>query len=430
MNRSNIYNIIHLSFSFVLIFISYGVTQLFQTSSNYSKDGAFAVGIIYIVFCLANLALPSYVIELLGIRLTLILSSLTYVLFIAANIKYNQWTLYISAFLLGIGAALLWTAQGVYVTIATNKHEQVNDLVPSSTRGLMNGIFLGFFSLNQTFGSLLVSVLFYWKLQEWIIFTVMTAIAGLGSMSLVCLRPIKIPQQTDQRSILSRLSILWDIPFLLLTPSMCYLGLAQGFIFAAILPLIFDKSQKFLIFALYGLISAICSILFGRLSDSRIRRLDIFIFGGFAHVIIFALLLIKWKPPLDQTRIDIFILLVIGSSMGESIFTSQLCSTIALFYGQTRPADAFASLKVFQSACTALMYVAQVYLSFSMRLFCLILSVSLAIITLIYEHYGVKSLDTGKMNMEMQRPSRIQTDIEFEGIAPLKTPTTTDSVSL
>ncbi|CAF4294358.1 unnamed protein product, partial [Adineta steineri] len=195
MNRSYLYNIIHLSISFVLIFLPYLVAQTFQTSSDYAKDGAFAVGIIYIVFCLANLALSQYVTQLLGLRITFIVSSLTYLLFIAANIKYIKWVLYISAFLMGLGAALIWTAQGAYVAIATNKYEQVNNLEPSSRQGFTNGMFFGIFSCNRVLGNLLASFLFHRKYDEWIIFTVMSAIAGLGSFSLIFLRPIKIPKQ-------------------------------------------------------------------------------------------------------------------------------------------------------------------------------------------------------------------------------------------
>lgn len=194
MDRSNFYNIIHLSVAFVLIFTSYSVAQTFQTSSSYAKDGAFALGILYLVFCLANLALSSYVIRLLGLRSTLIISSMTYAFFIAVNIKYHKWALYITAFLLGLGAALLWTAQGVYVTIATNKHEQVNNLVSSSTRGLMNGMFFGLFQLHQVIGNLLVSFLFRLNFEQWIIFTIMTIIAGLGTLSLALLRSVKVPE--------------------------------------------------------------------------------------------------------------------------------------------------------------------------------------------------------------------------------------------
>ncbi|CAF1497848.1 unnamed protein product [Rotaria sordida] len=182
--------------------MSYNVTQIFQTSSDHAKDGAFALGIIYLVFCLTNLVLSSYITRSLGVRLTLIFSSVAYVPFIASNIKYNRWTLYISGFLVGVGAALLWTAHGVYVTISTNKHEQVNNLVSSSTRGLMNGTFFGIFQLNQIIGNLLVSFLFHIKLDQWIIFTILTSICGLGTFSLIFLRPVEIPKDGSKALII------------------------------------------------------------------------------------------------------------------------------------------------------------------------------------------------------------------------------------
>ncbi|CAF4209471.1 unnamed protein product [Adineta steineri] len=419
MNRSYLYNIIHLSISFVLIFLSYFVAQTFQTSSDYAKDGAFAIGIIYIVFCLSNLALSQNITQLLGLRMTFILSSLTYLLFIAANIKYIKWVLYISAFLVGLGAALLWTAQGAYVAIATNKYEQVNNLEPSSRLGFTNGMFFSIYSCSLIFGNLLASFLFHRKYDEWIIFTVMSAIAGLGSFSLIFLRPVTIPKQTKQTSILSSLSILFDIPFLLLIPVMCYLGLSEGFIYGSIPPLIFDKSQKFLIFTIYGTVNAFSSIIFGKLSDKLVRRLIIYAIGGLSYMIIFVLLLTIWKPPLDQNRFEIFVMLVTGLAIGESIFLSQVCSTLAVFYGQTRPTDAFACLRIFQAGCTAIGFFTQPYVSFRIQIFCLIILLTLSLITLIYEHYCVISLDTGKTMISTSEANK--TKIEIESAIPLTT---------
>ncbi|CAF4808545.1 unnamed protein product [Rotaria sp. Silwood1] len=414
MDRSNLYNIIHLSLSFFLIFMSYNVTQTFQTSSDYAKDGAFAIGIIYLVFCLGNLALSSYITQLLGVRLTLILSSLTYVLFIACNIKYNKWTLYICAFLLGFGAALLWTAQGVYVTISTNKHEQINNLIPSSTRGFMNGIFFGLFQLHQIIGNLLVSFLFHLNFDQWIIFTIMTSIAGLGMLSLIFLRNIKIPKIKKERSILSSLSILLDIRFVLLIPAMCYNGLSQGFIFATIPPLIVDKSRKYLMFALFGTISSFSFIFVGKLSDLIGRRLFIFIIGALAHMIIFGLLLTIWKASLDESHTEIFVILLTGLSIGDAIFGTLLYSIVASIYGETRPADAFACLKLFQSGSTAIAFVEQVYIPFSMQVLCLIIVLSLTVIILIYEHYCVISFDVGKTNMSIEKKRKKETEADME----------------
>jgi MFS family permease len=178
--------------------MSFIVAQIFQTSSGHAKHGAFALGVVYIVFCLANLALSSYVTQLLGVRLSLIFASMTYVVFVASNIKYNIWILYISAFLLGLGAALFWTAQGVYVVTSAIKHERVNNLIQSSTQGLMNGIFLGLFQLNQTIGNLIAAYLFYLKMDQWIIFTIMTGIGCFGVIGFIFLRPVKTPKTTGK----------------------------------------------------------------------------------------------------------------------------------------------------------------------------------------------------------------------------------------
>ncbi|CAF3791660.1 unnamed protein product [Rotaria sordida] len=415
MDRSNFYNIIHLSLSFFLILTPFGVTQIFQTSSDHAKDGAFALAITSLVFCLTNLVLSSYITRSLGVRLTLILSSVAYVPFIASNIKYNRWTLYISGFLVGVGAALLWTAQGVYVTISTNKHEQVNNLVPSSTRGLMNGTFFGIFQLHQIIGNLLVSFLFHIKLDEWIIFTILTSICGLGTFSLIFLRPVEIPKDGKKQSILSSVSILFDIRFLFLIPTMCYSGLSQGFIAAAVPPLIVDKSWKYLIFGLFGTVSAVSYVFFGNLSDLIGRRLVIFAIGALAHMTIFVLLLIVWEPPLDQNNTEIFLILVIGLSIGDAIFGTLLYSIIGTFYEESRLADAFACLKVFQSGSTAIAFVEDVYVPFSIQVLCLIILLSLAFITLIYEHYGIISLDTGKTRMSIQKENKKETEADIEG---------------
>ncbi|CAF4261988.1 unnamed protein product, partial [Adineta steineri] len=222
-----------------------------------------------------------------------------------------------------------------------------------------------------------------------------------------------------QTSILSSLSILFDIQFFLLIPVMCYNGLSEGFIYGSIPPLIFDKSQKFLIFALYGIVTAFSSIIFGKLSDKLVRRLIIYAIGGLAHMIIFVLLLTIWKPPLDQNQFEIFAILVTGLAIGDSIFVSQIYSTLAVFYGQTRPTDVFACFKIFQAGCTAIGFFTQPYVSFRIQIFCLIILLTLSLITLIYEHYCIISLDTGKTMISMSEENK--TKIEIESAIPLTT---------
>ena len=411
-DRSNVLAIIHLAISFVFIFMSFFVAQTFQTSSDHPQDGAIAVGIVYFVFCLSNFFLSSFLTKVFGVKLTLILSSLTYGFFIGSNIYFNRWILFISSFLVGLGAALLWTAQGVYVTVSTTNHEQINHLPSSSTRGFLNGIFFGIFALSLAIGNLIAAYLFRLQLAQWMIFTIMTAIAAIGTILMIFLRPVQIPVEENEktRSPLDSLTIFIDKPFLFLIPACCYSGLAQGFIFGSVPPLIIDKSLKFLIFAFLGMVNTISSFLFGKLSDHLHRRLIIFAIAVVAQVIIFVFFLTSWKPPLDQTRFDIFIIMSIGLSMGDAIFMTQLYPILAIFYGKTRPADAFAAFKAFQAGATAVGFLQQIFFSFRIQVISLI---ALALITfgfLVYGNYRIKSLDTEietneeKVEAELQIP--------------------------
>jgi hypothetical protein len=65
----------------------------------------------------------------------LVLGTMTYVVFVAANIVYNEWMLYGSSALMGMGAAVLWTSHGAYITAVISAHEYANGLPPSSKRG-------------------------------------------------------------------------------------------------------------------------------------------------------------------------------------------------------------------------------------------------------------------------------------------------------
>jgi MFS family permease len=215
--------------------------------------------------------------------------------------------------------------------------------------------------------------------------------------------------------------MLLEIPFLLLLPTICYSGLSQGFIYGAIPPLVINKSWKFFLFAIFGFVSTLSSIIFGKLSDYLGRRLLIFGVGALTHIIILGLLLILWMPPFDQNRFDIFVIIIICLSMGDAIYTIEFYAAISIFYGQTRPTDAFACMKAFQAGCTAIAFIEQVYLPFYVQILCLIIVLSLSFIALIYEHYRIISLDTGKTIMSIQKQNQTKVETENEVEIPLAT---------
>ena len=211
------------------------------------------------------------------------------------------------------------------------------------------------------------------------------------------------------------------MPFVLLLPTVCYNGLAQGFIYGSIPPLIINKSWRYFLFAIFGLVSILSSIVFGKLSDYLGRRLLVFAIGALAHMIILGFLFTLWAPPFDQDRFGMFIVIITCLSMGDAIYTIQIYATMSIFYGQTRPTDAFACMKAFQSACIAIAFIEQVYVPFSVQILILIIVLSFSFIALIYEHYGIISLDTGKTMISMQK----QDEKKVENIKEVEIPLTT-----
>ena len=190
--------------------------------------------------------------------------------------------------------------------------------------------------------------------------------------------------------------MLLEIPFLALVPTICYIGLVQGFIFGAIPPLIGDKSQKFLLFAFYGLVTVCAAIVSGRLSDYFGRRLFIFAIAAISHATIFGLLLLLWKPPFEPNRWEVFIVMITCFSMGDAIFVTQLYAVISILYGGKRPTDAFACLKFFQAGSSAISFVTQVYFSFSIQILYLIPILLFSLTTLTYTNYAIVPLDADK----------------------------------
>jgi len=97
-----------------------GIQQLiFKSKADFTGDGYWSLAIIYMVFTLANWIAPS-VLALLGPRITMIVGALTYAAFIAQLLILNAVLLYVMSAVLGVGAAIIWTAQGNFLSLNTD----------------------------------------------------------------------------------------------------------------------------------------------------------------------------------------------------------------------------------------------------------------------------------------------------------------------
>ena len=108
--------------------------------------------------------------------------------------------LYASSAVIGLGAAILWTAQGGFIAACAGQHEEENGLAAHSTMGQFNGLFFSLFQLNQFVGNLLAALLYTYRASQSAVFGMMTVICGCGVATLLLL-PRTHRSSSQQRAV-------------------------------------------------------------------------------------------------------------------------------------------------------------------------------------------------------------------------------------
>lgn len=107
-------------------------------------------------------------------------SSLTYILYVGANIKVIPIVLYISGILLGFGAACIWTAQSTFVQHCANYYENSNNFAINSNLGYFNGIFFLVYSMNRCVGNMSAAIVFDSNESNTFMYVVLTILGFIG----------------------------------------------------------------------------------------------------------------------------------------------------------------------------------------------------------------------------------------------------------
>lgn len=112
------YNVIVHGLAFTGLFTAFQTSSLFQTivlnDVGLGSDlGYNSLAIIYAVLAVSNFFSP-YIVDFTGPRIGMGVAGCTYCLFIATFLKPAAWSVLSASALLGLGAAVLWTAQVNY----------------------------------------------------------------------------------------------------------------------------------------------------------------------------------------------------------------------------------------------------------------------------------------------------------------------------
>ncbi|CAG0883570.1 unnamed protein product [Cyprideis torosa] len=147
-------NVVILGVAFMLIFTAFqtmGIIEqtiihsIRQDNPRFTGDGYTSLAILYVVFALSNWLAPAVVYSIGG-KYSMMIGAVTYAFFIGSFIKPMEWTLYLSSGLLGLGAAMLWCGQGMFLTKNSDQ----------DTMGRNSGIFWALLQCSLLFGNLYV----------------------------------------------------------------------------------------------------------------------------------------------------------------------------------------------------------------------------------------------------------------------------------
>nr|XP_054596117.1 UNC93-like protein MFSD11 isoform X1 [Nothobranchius furzeri] len=421
MADKSTYNVVILGVGFLLIFTAFttcgNVEQTVLKGLNnatFSGSGYHSLGIIYGVFSFSNLLAPT-VVTVIGAKLTMFLSGLLYSGYIAVFIIPSTWSFYLTSALIGIGAALLWTAQGHFLVENSE----------ASTINRNTGMFWALLQCSMLFGNLYVYLDWNGKAEisdssRRNIFLFLLVASILGTLSFLVLRTShreeEMISEEEGQSLLSTrsmyknraeaalqdtksdfktiLQLLKSKMIMLLSPCMAYSGLELSFYSGVYGTCIgataqFGEAAKGLI-GISGIVVGIGEIvgggLFGLLCrNSRFRRTSVVFLGMVVHFIASYLIFLNipddapivfesasQKSPYLTPSASIALLCSFLLGLGDSCFNTQLYSILGHVYAE-QSTPAFAIFKFIQSVSAAVAFFYSGYLLLMWQLLLLVI---------------------------------------------------------
>ncbi|XP_072225550.1 UNC93-like protein MFSD11 [Leuresthes tenuis] len=416
-------NIVVLGFGFMFMFTAFQTCgNIEQTviksfnSTEFHGSGYTSMAIIYGVFSASNLLAPS-VVTVIGPQLSMFFSGLIYSGYIAMFIYPYTWSFYTASVLVGIAAAVLWTAQGNVLAINST----------DSTIGRNSGIFWSLLQFSLFFGNLYIYCAWHGHVHitdkdRQTVFISLTVISLAGCFLFFLIRkpdaevsprpdgtePLLQTESMDGSTASSPGSGLCSQALdafvkackmfvtkemLLLSISIGYTGLELTFysgVYGTCIGAMtrFGTDAKSLI-GISGIFIGIGEILgggvFGMLNkSSRFGRNPVVLLGLITHYVAFFLIFLNIASdaplaPEAGTDLEAFITPSVGVAMlcsfllglGDSCFNTQLLSIIGFMF-HDNSAPAFAIFKFIQSIMAAIAFFYSNYLLLHWQLLILV----------------------------------------------------------
>ncbi|XP_036068994.1 UNC93-like protein MFSD11 isoform X1 [Oryzias melastigma] len=416
-----LWNIIILGFGFMFMFTAFQTCgNIEQTviksfnSTEFHGSGYTSMAIIYGVFSASNLIAPS-VVAVIGPQLSMFFSGLLYSCYIAVFIYLYTWSFYTASVLVGVAAAVLWTAQGNVLAINSS----------DTTIGRNSGIFWSLLQFSLFFGNLYIYCSWHGHVHitdrdRQTVFISLTVISLVGCFLFFLIRKPEpespsapegaeslLPSDSSDSAAERPASLCAQAldafvkackmfvtkEMLLLSVSIGYTGLELTFysgVYGTCIGAMtrFGTDAKSLI-GISGICIGIGEILgggvFGLLNKSnRFSRNPVVLLGLLTHYLAFYLIFLNIASdaplaPEAGTDLEAFITPSVGVALlcsfllglGDSCFNTQLLSIIGLLF-RDNSAPAFAVFKFIQSIMAAVAFFYSNYLLLHWQLLILV----------------------------------------------------------
>eukprot|EP00898_Chlorokybus_atmophyticus_P005473 jgi/Chlat1/5927/Chrsp4S06256 len=171
-------NVIILSLAFFTLFCAYNALQNYITSVLPGHLGDESLLVVYCSLSVTVFAAPSLVARL-GETRAMVLGGVTYVIYTLTLMQPNNAIVLAASGVVGAGAALLWVAQGIYLTKCS----------PADRRGEYAGMFWGIFYCCNIVGNMAAYLLLQ-RLPDSNLFTMFAVFSAAGVALLLQLTPV------------------------------------------------------------------------------------------------------------------------------------------------------------------------------------------------------------------------------------------------
>jgi MFS family permease len=346
--------------------------------------GAWQSGVLYLTYTLSAVLGATYIVKRYGSRDALVMGMMLYCIYVGCFFLATMLTSWRRPLALsgaafgGIGAGIMWTAQGTYLTHAAEVHALASDCHWDDSTSKLAGIFAFVLLAEETAMDLLSTVLAQGGILWIVIFALFSVLALLSTTSMVLVKKYPIEEEEQRKGLPSLAGVFYKataaLRLLLKDPKMKYMiGINAAFGFAGaflnsfvngeVVPLVLSESYVGLLVAIHGGAAAVFSVVFAYLAKYTGKG-PILIGGAFAFASVALPFLVQ--PDLSKwTWLSVCWVYVLGG-IGRATFEGNLKALFSDYFSYERE-GAYANIILQNGLSSAIAYVLSIRLTCSIE---------------------------------------------------------------